>query len=173
MKTKSETNIELAKLLVAQLQDVLWAEKALVRALPKNAALAEATELRAVFAAHHKETLVHVQRLNEAFATLGLRPRAKKCEAMAGLLAEAEELAEEYEGSPALDAALICAAQKIEHYEVATYGTLRAFAKTLGFGPVADLMGRTLAEERDADTKLSEIGQKSANRRAAGAATRA
>ncbi len=160
MKTKTtiaETNVELKNLFVDQLRDILWAEKHLVKALPKMAKAARDKKLQTAFTNHLAETQNQIVRIGEIFAGLGLAARAKKCPAMAGLLEEADELAEDYQDSSALDAALIAAAQKVEHYEIATYGTLRAFAECLGLTDAVELLAATLEEESNADELLTEI----------------
>lgn len=161
------TKNELHSLLVEQLRDILWAEKNLVKALPKMAKAATDPKLQKAFTAHLKETEGHVERLKKVFGHLDLTPRAKKCEAMDGLLKEANELKDDFEGSEAADAALIAAAQKVEHYEIASYGTMRAFAKRLGYTEVVDLLTATLDEEGAADKKLTEIALADCNDTAA------
>jgi ferritin-like metal-binding protein YciE len=157
---------ELNHLFVDQLKDMYWAEKKLATALPKLAKKAQGEELKSAFESHREETLTHLTRLEEMFSHLGLKPQAKKCDAMEGLLEEGDSLAEEYAASPALDAALIAAAQKVEHYEIATYGTLRAFAKNLGLKDVVKLITLTIDEEGAADKKLTQIAETQANRTA-------
>lgn len=160
---KTTQTPELKHLLVDQLKDIYWAEKKLVTTLPKLAKKAQGSELKAAFEAHHTETQTHLLRLEEMFGHLGLKPQAKKCDAMEGLLAEGDSLAEEYADSPALDAALITAAQKVEHYEIATYGTLRAFAKNLGLKEIVKLITATIDEEGAADKKLTKIAEAKSN----------
>lgn len=157
------TKNDLHSLLVEQLRDILWAEKHLVKALPKMAKAATDPNLEKALMSHKTETETHVQRLNEIFKLLDLTARSKKCDAMEGLLAEADEIKDEFEESEALDAALIAAAQKVEHYEIATYGTLRAFAKRLGYQEIVALLTATLDEEGAADKKLTKIAEGSAN----------
>jgi len=157
------TKNELHSLLVEQLRDILWAEKHLVKALPKMAEAANEKALKEAFTSHLKETEGHVERLKKVFTHLDLAARAKKCDAMEGLLAEADAIKDDFEDSEALDAALIAAAQKVEHYEIATYGTLRAFAKRLGYDEVAELLSATLEEEGAADKKLTKIALGEAN----------
>lgn len=161
------TKNELHTLLVEQLRDILWAEKHLVEALPKMAEAAVEPDLKMAFTSHLKETKGHVERLKKIFGHLDLTPRAKKCDAMEGLLAEAKSIKDDFKDSEALDAALIAAAQKVEHYEIASYGTLRAFAKRLGYSEVVDLLTATLDEEGAADKKLTEIALGEANEMAA------
>jgi len=167
MKSNSSpANRELHHLFVDQLRDILWAEKELVKALPKMAKAAKDQQLSEAFTKHHAETKNHVVRLGEMFATLGLSPRAKKCPAMEGLLKEADELAADYEDSSALDAALITAAQKVEHYEIASYGTMRAFAKRLGYEQAVTLLTATIEEEGNADHTLTKIATEGVNQMA-------
>ncbi|GAA5131232.1 ferritin-like domain-containing protein [Luteolibacter yonseiensis] len=169
MKTSQLPNsdTELHDLLVDQLRDILWAEKQLVKALPKMAKAAQDEQLSAAFVTHTGETKNHVARLEAIFKGLGLTARAKKCPAMEGLLKEADELAEEYADSTALDAALITAAQKVEHYEIASYGTIRAFAQRLGYQEAVKLLTETLDEEGNADHLLTKIATSGVNQTAA------
>lgn len=157
---------ELHHLFVDQLRDILWAEKELVKALPKMAKAAKDRQLSAAFTKHLAETKNHVVRLGKVFEGLGLAPRAKKCPAMEGLLKEGDELAENYADSSALDAALITAAQKVEHYEIASYGTIRAFAKRLGYGDAVKLLTETIEEEGNADHTLTQIATGGVNQMA-------
>lgn len=169
MKSKpndGNPHVELQHLFVDMLRDILWAEKQLVKALPKMAKAARDAKLSQAFTSHLGETENHVKRLGEIFAELGLSPRAKKCLAMEGLLKEADELAEEYQDSAALDAALIAAAQKVEHYEIATYGTLRTFAERLGHTAAVKLLAATLLEEDKADAALTGIAMSRVNEEA-------
>ncbi|MEX1047880.1 MAG: ferritin-like domain-containing protein [Akkermansiaceae bacterium] len=158
MKSNENTS-ELQHLFVDQLRDILWAEKHLLKALPKMAKAAKDQKLSEAFTKHQGETETHVERLGQIFSSLGLSSRAKKCQAMQGLLGEADELADDYSESSALDAALIAAAQKVEHYEIATYGTLRSFAECLGHTEAAQLLGQTLQEESKTDELLTEMAR--------------
>jgi ferritin-like metal-binding protein YciE len=146
-----------------ELKDIYWAEKALTKAIPKMAKNATSEELVNALNDHLEVTRGHVERLEESFKILGKAARAKKCEAMAGLVKEAEEIMEDTEEGVVRDAGIISAGQKVEHYEIATYGTLCAFAKTLGEDEVASLLHQTLDEEKEADQKLSEIAESSIN----------
>jgi ferritin-like metal-binding protein YciE len=167
MKSNSpEADTELQHLFVDQLRDILWAEKNLLKALPKMAKAANDQSLSQLFTTHQSETQTHVDRLGQIFAGLGLTSRAKKCVAMEGLIKEADELAEDYAESSALDAALITAAQKVEHYEIATYGTLRTFAELLGHTEAVNLLNQTLQEESKADESLTQIATSRANEEA-------
>ncbi len=164
--TSNQSDTELHELFVEQLRDILWAEKQLVKALPKMAKAANDKKLSEAFTKHLGETKNHVVRLEQVFKEIGLSPRAKKCPAMEGLLKEADELAEEFADSTALDAALIAAAQKVEHYEIASYGTIRAFAKRLGYDSAVALLSATIEEEGKADHKLTEIATGGVNQMA-------
>ena len=146
----------LHELFVEEVRDIYDAEKQLVKALPKMAKAAESEELRAAFEEHLEITRAHVGRLEEVFKGLGMAARGKTCEGMKGLIEEGQEAMEEMEGT-VLDAALIASAQKVEHYEIATYGTLATFAEVLGLEDAKDLLGQTLDEEKEADEKLTQI----------------
>jgi len=168
MKSKSAetSDTELHTLFVDELRDILWAEKHLLKALPKMAKAAKDPALKAAFDKHATETKGHVERLGEIFTLLGLAGRAKKCLAMEGILKEGDELADEYAESTAIDAALIAAAQKVEHYEMATYGTLRAFAKRLGHPKIVEILTATFNEESATDEALSALALGTANEEA-------
>ena len=146
----------LQELFVNELRDIYDAEKQLTKALPKMAKAAQSDELREAFEGHLDVTRVHVGRLEEVFKLLDIAAKGKPCEGMKGLIAEGEEVMEEMEGST-LDAALIASAQKVEHYEIATYGTLATFAEVLEMQDAKDLLGQTLEEEKEADEKLTGI----------------
>ncbi len=147
----------LRELFIDSLKDIYWAEKALVGALPKMSANATAAGLASAISEHLSITKVQVARLEQVFELLGEKPQGKKCEAMAGLLEEGDGLLEETAPGAVRDAGIIAASQKIEHYEIATYGTLCAFAKTLGENDVAKLLTQTLSEEKEADCLLSDV----------------
>jgi ferritin-like metal-binding protein YciE len=147
----------LRDLFVDGLKDIYWAEKALTRAIPKMIKKATEEELANALTDHLEVTQGHVTRLEEVFESIGEKAVAKKCEAMAGLIKEAEEIMTETEDGVVRDAGIIMAGQKVEHYEIATYGTLASFAKTLGEDDAASLLEETLQEEKEADEKLSEI----------------
>jgi len=146
----------LQELFVEEVRDIYDAEKQLVKALPKMARAADSVELRSAFEEHLEITRAHVGRLEEVFKGLGMAARGKTCEGMKGLIEEGQEAMEELEGT-VLDAALIASAQKVEHYEIATYGTLATFAEVLGLDDAKDLLGQTLDEEKEADEKLTQI----------------
>ena len=162
-KTGSNVAQGLRDLFEDELKDIYWAEKALTKAIPKMAKNATSEELVNALNDHLEVTKGHVERLEESFKILGKAARAKKCEAMAGLIKEAEEIMEDTEEGVVRDAGIISAAQKVEHYEIATYGTLCAFAKTLGEDEVASLLQQTLDEEKEADQALTEIAESSIN----------
>ena len=162
-KTDPKVAQGLRDLFEDELKDIYWAEKALTKAIPKMAKNATSKELVSALNDHLEVTRGHVQRLEETFKILGKAARAKKCEAMAGLVKEAEEIMEDTEEGVVRDAGIISAGQKVEHYEIATYGTLVAFAKTLGEDEVASLLHQTLDEEKEADQKLTEIAESSIN----------
>lgn len=147
----------LAYLFAEQLKDIYWAEKALVKALPKMAKNASTEELRTAFEDHLAVTEGQVDRLEQVFELIGKKAQAKKCEAMEGLLKEAQEIMESTEEGKVRDAAMIGAAQKVEHYEIASYGTLAAWAEILGETESAELLQETLEEEKSADEELSSI----------------
>jgi len=158
----------LTELFVNSLKDINWAEKQLVKSLKKMAKAATSDQLRTAFEEHATQTEGHVERLAEVFTSLGKRPTSKKCDAMEGLISEAEELIEETEeGTEVRDAALIAAAQKVEHYEIATYGTLRTLAGTLNLNEARRLLEQTLEEEKQADVLLTEIAVNYVNEEAA------
>ena len=161
-KKESDVATKLQELFEEQLQDIYWAEKALVKAIPKMIKKAEDQELIAALEDHLNVTKDQVTRVEEVFAAIGKKAQAKECPAMKGLIEEAEELMEETEGI-VRDAGIIGASQKVEHYEIASYGTLRAFALALGFEDAAELLGITLDEEKEADETLTGIAESSIN----------
>jgi ferritin-like metal-binding protein YciE len=166
-KSEEGTESGLRELFVAELKDIYWAEKALTKALPKMQKKASSEELQSSLEDHLRVTEEQVTRLEQVFELLDVKPQAKKCEAMAGLIKEADEIMGETEQGVVRDAGIISAAQKVEHYEIATYGTLCAFAKTLGENEAADLLAQTLEEEKEADETLSQIAETSINVEAA------
>lgn len=162
-KAKSSAAEGLRELFINSLKDIYWAEKALTKALPKLVKKATSTKLKECLTGHLNETEGQVERLEEVFNLLGQKAVAKKCEAMSGLIDEGESIIEETVVGPVRDAGIIAAAQKVEHYEIATYGTLVAFAKTLGENEVAAILARTLEEEKHADEILSKAAYHSIN----------
>jgi ferritin-like metal-binding protein YciE len=149
----------LQDLYVNELKDLYSAENQLVKALPKMAKAASTPELKAAIEEHLEVTRGHVERLEKIFEGFGISPKGKKCKAMEGLVEEGKEVMEENGEHPVTDAALIAAAQRVEHYEIAGYGTVRTFANLLGYGEAADLLQATLDEESEADQKLTELAK--------------
>lgn len=163
MKSKAEG---LRELFEDELKDIYWAEKALTKAIPKMIKKASSEELKTALQDHLKVTEGQVERCEKVFEMMDKAARGKKCEAMEGLIKEAEEIMSSTEEGVVRDAGIISAAQKVEHYEIASYGTLCAFAKTLGETAIADLLEKTLEEERDADSTLTEVAESSINEEA-------
>jgi ferritin-like metal-binding protein YciE len=162
-----ETDSRLQEFFHGELKDIYWAEKHLVKTLPKMAKAATSQELRDAFNQHLEVTQGHVGRLEEVFNILGYKPQAKKCEAMEGITKEGEEIiADTEKGTATRDVGLIFAGQKVEHYEIATYGSLTQLAKTLGHDEVANILHSTLQEEKEADEGLSEIAENTVNEKA-------
>lgn len=158
----------LEEFFVGEIKDIYWAEKHLVKVLPKMEKAATTQELKDAINGHLEETKTHVSRLEEVFSLLGKTPQAKKCEAMAGITKEGDDIVSETEkGSVTRDVGIILAAQKVEHYEIATYGGLTTLAKTLGLNDVADILYKTLEEEKETDEKLTQIAESNINVEAA------
>jgi ferritin-like metal-binding protein YciE len=157
----------LEDLLLEELKDLLDAENQLTKALPKMAKAASAEELKQAFQEHLEVTKGQVERLKQVFEQLGVPAKGKKCEAMKGLITEGQELMDEDVEPELLDAGLIGAAQKVEHYEMAGYGTAREMAERLGHKEAAQLLNETLTEEETTDKKLTMIARKVVNKRAA------
>ena len=152
-----------------ELKDIYWAEKNIVKTLPKMKKAATSTQLQQAFEEHLQHTQTHVERLEQAFEILGKKAQAKKCDAMAGIIEEGKGIIEETEkGTATRDVGLILAAQKVEHYEISTYGGLAQLATTLGLEDVAELLKQTLEEERQTDVLLTEIAESDVNYEAAG-----
>jgi len=161
---KKESSSLLKDFFVDQLQDIYWAEKALVQELPKMQGATTTEELAEAITEHVTVTEEHVNRLEQIFDMMGENAKAKKCEAMEGLIKETRNIIDETdEGTATRDAAIIMAAQKVEHYEIATYGSLVQLAKTIGMNDVADLLGQTLVEEKEADQVLTQIAESNIN----------
>ena len=152
-----------------QIEDLYDAEQRLTKALPKMAEAANSSQLKQAFQSHLTETEGHVSRLEQIFREINIDPKRETCEAMKGLIAEGEEMVKANGDPEVKDAALIAAAQRVEHYEMAGYGTARAFAKRLGLNQAAILLEQTLQEEKAADQKLNTIAESSVNRAAAAA----
>ncbi|MBP2284856.1 ferritin-like metal-binding protein YciE [Flavobacterium sp. CG_23.5] len=163
VQPSSKAASELKDLFIDSLKDIFWAENALVGALPKMGANATAASLVSAIKEHLAVTKNQVLRLEKIFDLLGEKAEGKKCEAMSGLLKEGDSILEETMPGAVRDAGIIAASQKIEHYEIATYGTLVAFAKTLGENDVAKLLTQTLAEEKEADCVLNDIALNAVN----------
>jgi ferritin-like metal-binding protein YciE len=156
VKAKSNAAEKLRELFVDSLKDIYWAEKALTKAIPKMAKNATSAKLTAGLTSHLVETEGQITRLEKVFGLLDEKAVAKKCDAMDGLIEEGKSIMEETEMGAVRDAGIIAASQKIEHYEIATYGTLTAWAKTLGENEVAELLWTSLNEEKEADRSLTE-----------------
>ena len=157
---------DLHELFLEELADVYNAEQQLTKALPKMAKAAESDELRQAFEEHLEETQNQITRLDRVFQSLGESMKRKTCKAMQGLIEEGSEIMEEQKGSSAIDAALIAAAQKVEHYEIASYGTLCTWAEQMGHEEALDLLKENIDEEEAADEKLTQIAESVANQRA-------
>ena len=154
----------LAEFFYGELKDIYWAEKHLLKTLPKMTKAATSAELKNAFTNHLAETKVHCTRLEEVFGIIGKKAQAKKCEAMEGITKEGEGIIEETTaGTATRDVGLIFAAQKVEHYEIATYGGLVQLAKTLGYEACADILIQTLNEEKKADEGLTDIAENNVN----------
>lgn len=158
---------QLMKLFEDELKDIYWAEKALTKAIPKMIKNATSEELIDALTNHLAETEEQVTRVEQVFESIGKKAVAKKCEAMEGLIKEAEEIMEDCEEGAMCDAGIISAGQKVEHYEIASYGTLRQFAETLGLSEAVELLEATLGEEKAADEKLSDVAMSAVNVQAA------
>ena len=159
-----EMDSALLDFLSDELKDIYWAEKHLTKALPKMARAATSAQLKKAFETHLKQTLVHIGRLEKVFKLLEKKPQAKKCEAMAGIVKEGSSIIEDTDkGTATRDVGLILAAQKVEHYEISTYGGLAQLAETLGLVEVKNILGKTLDEEKATDLLLSELARNSVN----------
>lgn len=157
-------NAHLHELFVDELRDILGAERQLLKGLKKLASTAGSETLKTAFETHYTQTEGQIERLKQVFASIGLAARGKKCKAMEGLLEEADEIAESFQDQPeVLDAALISAAQKVEHYEIASYGCLVTYAKLMEHTEAEELLAATLAEEKDTDSLLTDIALTEAN----------
>lgn len=163
MKLFSSEFNSLNDLFVAQIEDLYDAENRLTKALPKMAEAAHSIELRNAFLTHLSETEGHVSRLESIFGQIGLEPKREACAAMKGLISEGEDMINATGDPDVKDAALIAAAQRVEHYEIAGYGSVRTFALRLGLNQAANVLQQTLQEEADADEKLTEIAETSVN----------
>ena len=149
------------------LKDIYFAEKQILKALPKMAKAAQASELADAFETHRAETEGQIDRLEQVFELIGKKPQGKTCEAIKGILEEGTGIMDEFKGTEALDAGLVSAAQAVEHYEMARYGTLRTWASQLGLKQAVSLLDETLAQEKNADKLLSRIAVAGPNKKAA------
>ncbi len=163
VKPKSNAASDLNDFFEDGLKDIYWAEKALVNSLPKMKNNATNDDLIAAIEDHLEETIEQVARLEKVFESIGKKPVAKKCDAMHGLIEEGSSILEETEPGVVRDAGIIAASQKIEHYEIASYGTLHAYAQILGFTKAAKLLDETLQEEKEADVTLTELALSAIN----------
>jgi ferritin-like metal-binding protein YciE len=162
-----QDNKTLDDLFLDTLKDIYFAEKQIVKALPKLARAAQDPQLKAGFEEHLQQTEGHVGRLEQIFEVLGVPARGKTCEAILGIIDEGKEIMDEFKNSPALDAGLISSAQAVEHYEMARYGTLKAWAELLGHRDAVQLLDATFKEEAATDKKLTQLALAGENKRAA------
>ncbi|MFY9970029.1 MAG: ferritin-like domain-containing protein [Roseiarcus sp.] len=158
---------KLGDLFYDTLKDIYFAERQILKTLPKLAKAAQSEELKAAFLTHRDETEMHVERLTHVFDIIGKRAQAKTCEAIKGILEEGDEVMEEYTGSEALDAGLVAGGQAVEHYEMSRYGALKTWATQLGFKDAAALLDQTLQEEKKTDALLTRLAEQTINRKAA------
>ncbi|AXV16337.1 hypothetical protein CYG48_11865 [Neorhizobium sp. SOG26] len=145
------------------LKDIYYAERQILKALPKMARGAQDQKLKAAFEKHKEETEGQIERLKQIFEIIGKRAQGKTCDAIEGIISEGEEVMEEFKGTPALDAGLLAAAQAVEHYEISRYGTLRSWAKQLGMKDAVKLLEETLAEESKTDEALTMLAESAVN----------
>lgn len=152
------------------LKDIYYAERKILKSLPKMARAAQAPELKAAFEKHRDQTEGQIERLQQVFEIIGKAARGKTCDAIEGILAEGDEIIEEYKDSPALDAGLLAAAQAVEHYEITRYGTLKRWAQVMGLQDAVRLLDETLQEEAQTDEDLTIIADAAVNSEALGSA---
>ena len=157
-------------LFIDTLKDIYYAEKQILKTLPKMAKAASSPDLKAAFEKHRDETETHVERLTQVFEIAGKAPRGKTCDAILGIIEEGKEIMEDYADSPALDAGLVASAQAVEHYEMTRYGTLKTWAAQLGLKDAAALLEQTLREEETTDQLLTKLGVATVNKSAQGKA---
>jgi ferritin-like metal-binding protein YciE len=157
---------ELKDLFLDTLKDIYFAEKQILKALPKMAKAAQSDKLRAAFEKHHDETEGQVERLEQVFELINAPARGKTCDAIQGILDEGKEIMDEYKGMPALDAGLLAAAQAVEHYEISRYGSLKTWATELGYKDAVNLLDATLNEEKNTDSALSQLAKSEVNHHA-------
>lgn len=160
----SEKNLQ--ELFHDTLKDIYFAEKKILSALPKMAKAAHSEDLKAAFEKHESETEEHVARLERVFEDIDETPRGKTCDAIMGIIEEGQEVMKEFKGTPALDAGLLAAAQAVEHYEIARYGTLKTWAEELGLKQAVKLLQATLAEEKKTDETLTKLAESEVNQHA-------
>jgi ferritin-like metal-binding protein YciE len=163
----AEKNKDLNDLFLDTLKDIYFAEKQILKALPKMAKAATSDKLTAAFEKHHDETEGQVERLEQIFELLGKPARGKTCDAIMGILDEGKEIMDEYKGTEALDAGLLAAAQAVEHYEISRYGTLKQWAMQLGMKDAMRLLDQTLQQEKKTDVALTTLAEASVNTAAA------
>jgi len=161
---------DLQELFHETLKDIYFAEKKILNALPKMAKAAQSEELKAAFEKHETETEEHVARLEKVFEEIDESPRGKTCDAIMGIIEEGQEVMKEFKGAPALDAGLLAAAQAVEHYEIARYGTLKTWAQELGLNQSVKLLQTTLGEEKKTDETLTQLAESQVNQHAQQAA---
>ncbi|HTQ66949.1 MAG TPA: ferritin-like domain-containing protein [Puia sp.] len=168
MQTNGRDNqSKLFRFFEEELQDIYWAEKALIKAIPKMAKSVTSPQLRDALENHLQQTRGHAGRLEKIFEMIGKKAETKKCKAMDGLIDEAGEIIDDTEEGAMRDAGVIAAGQKVEHYEIASYGTLKSYARILGYHDAVTLLEQTLEEEKKADEKLTKLGMSSINEAAA------
>jgi ferritin-like metal-binding protein YciE len=160
----SEKNLQ--ELFHETLKDIYFAEKKILSALTKMAKAAQSKDLKGAFEKHEKETKEHVARLEKVFEAIDEAPRGKTCDAIIGIIEEGQEVMKEFKGAPALDAGLVAAAQAVEHYEIARYGTLKTWATELGFEDAVKLLEATLGEEKKTDETLTQLAEREVNQHA-------
>ena len=148
------------------LKDIYFAEKKILSTLPKMAKAAQSEDLKAAFQKHEAETEEHVARLEKVFEEIDKKPRGKTCDAILGIIGEGQEIMKEFKGAPALDAGLLAAAQAVEHYEIARYGTLKTWAAELGLNQAVKLLEKTLAEKKNTDEALTQLAESEVNQHA-------
>jgi ferritin-like metal-binding protein YciE len=160
----SEKNLQ--ELFHDTLKDIYFAEKKILSTLPKMAKAAQSENLKAAFEKHETQTEEHVARLEKVFEEIDETPRGKTCDAIMGIIEEGQEIMKEFKGAPALDAGLLAAAQAVEHYEIARYGTLKTWAAELGHGQAVKLLEQTLSEEKQTDEILTQLAESEVNQHA-------
>lgn len=165
-KAQKKAQKMLDDLFHATLQDIYYAEKKILTALPRMAKAAQSEDLRAAFEKHRRETEVQVQRLEQVFQLIEEPAKGKKCAAIEGIIEEGKEIMLEFKGSPALDAGLLAGAQAVEHYEISRYGTLKAWAEKLEIEQAVKLLDQTLTEEKNTDEALTELAEAAINQQA-------